>query len=122
MAFAKHYLATGNETAKDRLYDSRLPSQSVIKNDLEYIANNWHGIGFDLWEEVRIWTVRLDNVPLADIDDNKVSGMHFFTLLVSLRALKEGTWRAASWVQQQLHPMHKKAHTFLFPFARCRVR
>jgi hypothetical protein len=57
MAFANHYLATGGDSAKEYvttvLYDSRLPSESVIKNDLEYVANNWRGIGFDLWEEVR---------------------------------------------------------------------
>nr|ODN91092.1 hypothetical protein L203_01294 [Cryptococcus depauperatus CBS 7841] len=43
----------------------------VLKNDLEEIANGWWKGGFDLWEEV--------------------DGHHLFTLLVSRRALFEGS-------------------------------
>lgn len=52
------------------LYDSNLPSESIIKKDLEYVAHNWRNKDFDLWEEVE--------------------GHHFFTRLVQRRALKEG--------------------------------
>jgi GH15 family glucan-1,4-alpha-glucosidase len=46
------------------------PSESVIKNDLEYVANYWTTDGYDLWEEV--------------------TGQHFFTEMVQYRALTEG--------------------------------
>jgi glucoamylase len=46
------------------------PSQSVIKNDLEYVSNYWTTNGYDLWEEV--------------------TGQHFFTNMVQYRALIEG--------------------------------
>ena len=44
------------------------PSNSVIKNDLEYVANYWKVNGFDLWEEV--------------------TGQHFFTYMVQVRLLE----------------------------------
>jgi glucoamylase len=59
------------------LYDSRLPANSTIKADLEYVAHFWRESGFDLWEEV--------------------NGMHFFTAIVQLRALREGSKLAASF-------------------------
>lgn len=45
-----------NDTAvlhwvKTVLYDSRLPSNSVIKNDLEYISHHWIDPCYDMWEE-----------------------------------------------------------------------
>jgi glucoamylase len=52
------------------LYDSALPSNSVIKNDLEYVAAHWQDPSFDLWEEVK--------------------GTHFFTRMVQRRALVDG--------------------------------
>lgn len=52
------------------LYDSKLPTRSLIKTDLEYIANHWSQPSFDLWEEAY--------------------GAHFFTLVVQRRALIEG--------------------------------
>ena len=52
------------------LYTASMPPNSVIKADLEYVAHNWQASGFDLWEEV--------------------NGLHFFTAMVQLRALKEG--------------------------------
>ncbi|KAA8895926.1 glucoamylase I precursor [Sphaerosporella brunnea] len=52
------------------LYDGQLPSNSVIKNDLEYVSHYWTTNGFDLWEEV--------------------SGQHFFNYMVQQRALTEG--------------------------------
>ncbi len=53
------------------LYSASLPPSSVIKADLEYVAHKWQTSGFDLWEEVQ--------------------GSHFFTAMVQLRALREGT-------------------------------
>lgn len=49
------------------LYDSKLPAQSVIKRDLEFIVNHWKDTNFDLWEEVR--------------------GHHFYTHIAQYRAL-----------------------------------
>ncbi|WVW87028.1 hypothetical protein I302_109084 [Kwoniella bestiolae CBS 10118] len=58
---------------QDNLYD---PDQimapgKVVKNDLEEVSHGWSKSGFDLWEEV--------------------NGHHFFTLIVSLRALQAGS-------------------------------
>jgi glucoamylase len=52
------------------LYDSTLPTNSLIKADLEYVAYHWKDTSFDLWEEVR-----------AD---------HFYTRMVQRRALIQG--------------------------------
>ncbi|MBW0492614.1 hypothetical protein O181_032329 [Austropuccinia psidii MF-1] len=68
--------------------DLKFPS-SVVSADLEYIANHWQDISFDLWEEVR--------------------GHHFFTFSMIYRALREGSsfarqmndTGAASWYQNQ---------------------
>jgi glucoamylase len=46
------------------------PKSTVIKYDLEYVANHWRDPSFDLWEEVR--------------------GDHFFTRMVQRRALFMG--------------------------------
>ncbi|TKA77265.1 hypothetical protein B0A49_03503 [Cryomyces minteri] len=75
------------------LYEPSLPAQSIIKADLEYISHNWRESGFDLWEEVR--------------------GLHFFTAMVQLRALREGAELAAafgdvgasSWYRSQAEDM-----------------
>ncbi|WWD04499.1 hypothetical protein V865_002569 [Kwoniella europaea PYCC6329] len=58
---------------KKNLYnpDKIKRSGIVIKNDLEEVAHGWWKGGFDLWEEV--------------------NGHHFFTLIVSLRALQAGS-------------------------------
>ena len=53
------------------LYDAKLPTHSLIKTDLEYVANHWNQASFDLWEETY--------------------GAHFFTLVVQRRALIEGS-------------------------------
>ncbi|KAF9739318.1 hypothetical protein PMIN06_000990 [Paraphaeosphaeria minitans] len=52
------------------LYSAELPARSIIKADLEYVSHFWNHTSFDLWEEV--------------------DGMHLFTAMVQLRALKEG--------------------------------
>lgn len=77
MAYANHYMETEKDTSiLDLLYKNHFPPDSVIKADLEYVSNNWEEENFDLWEEVK--------------------GVHFFTLMVQLRALREGTRFAAS--------------------------
>jgi glucoamylase len=52
------------------LYDGRLPSNSLIKKDLEFVSHHWRDSNFDLWEEVQ--------------------GSHFFTLMVQRKALLLG--------------------------------
>ncbi|KAF2032591.1 hypothetical protein EK21DRAFT_60185 [Setomelanomma holmii] len=70
-------------------YHASMPPKSVIKADLEYVSHYWNESGFDLWEEVE--------------------GLHFFTLMVSARSLREGTdlarsfgdYGAAAWYEEQ---------------------
>jgi glucoamylase len=56
---------------RERLYDARLPADSVIKTDLEYVARHWSEPCIGPWEELR--------------------GRHFFAQLLSRRALAEGS-------------------------------
>ncbi|WP_437594806.1 glycoside hydrolase family 15 protein [Sorangium sp. So ce1000] len=58
------------ELVREKLYDAKLPTDSVIKTDLEYISHHWREPCFDVWEEV--W------------------GHHFFTRLLERTALVEG--------------------------------
>lgn len=58
------------EAYAQKLYDGKIPSQSVIKRDLEYVSHHWRDPSFDLWEEVK-----------AD---------HFYTRMVQRRAMLEG--------------------------------
>lgn len=55
---------------RDVLYDGAVPSNTVIKVDLEYVAHRWSQKTFDLWEEVN-----------AD---------HFYTRIVQYAALQQG--------------------------------
>ncbi|MBI3557677.1 MAG: glycoside hydrolase family 15 protein [Deltaproteobacteria bacterium] len=55
---------------RERLYDGKLPSDSVIKTDLEFVAHHWREASIDLWEEVR--------------------GLHFYTRAVQRRSLLDG--------------------------------
>jgi glucoamylase len=59
------------------LYEERMPANSTIKADLEYVGHFWRESGFDLWEEI--------------------NGMHFFTAIVQLRALREGAELASTF-------------------------
>lgn len=69
--FANMMLDAGQSSyVTSTLYDSKLPTNTVIKADLEYVAKVWRDSGFDLWEEVK--------------------GVHFFTFMVQYRALVEG--------------------------------
>ncbi|QTH73576.1 glycoside hydrolase family 15 protein [Pseudoalteromonas xiamenensis] len=52
------------------LYDGQEPSFSLIKADLDFVANHWQDPCFDLWEEV--------------------DGTHFYTRMLQRTALREG--------------------------------
>lgn len=52
------------------LYDGRIPTDSIIKRDLEFVAHHWRESCFDLWEEI--------------------NGTHFYTRLAQRRALLDG--------------------------------
>lgn len=100
--FAQAFLAAGGkkEFVLKRLYDGRLPTNSVIKADLEYISHHWEDPCFDLWEEV--------------------NGHHFYTLMVQRRALIEGAKLAsqlgdvgaARWYQKQSREVSAKIEAF----------
>ncbi|KND03178.1 glucan 1,4-alpha-glucosidase [Spizellomyces punctatus DAOM BR117] len=70
--FANAYLDRGGsiEAVKKLLYDSRYPTQTVIKADLEFTSSAWRDKCFDLWEEVY--------------------GHHFYTRMVQYAALQSG--------------------------------
>ncbi|TPX56942.1 glucan 1,4-alpha-glucosidase [Spizellomyces sp. 'palustris'] len=70
--FANAYLDRGGsiEAVKRLLYDSRHPTQTVIKADLEFTCSAWRAKCFDLWEEVY--------------------GHHFYTRMVQYAALQSG--------------------------------
>ena len=88
--FARTLLREGqSELVRTMLYDSRLPTFSVIKTDLEYVSHHALEESFDLWEEVK--------------------GQHFYTRMVTRRALIEGALlarelgdpRAADWYEER---------------------
>lgn len=58
MAFAREYIKRngiqGLEFVESVLYAGHLPAHTIIKADMEYVANNWYLPGFDIWEEVCI--------------------------------------------------------------------
>lgn len=64
-----------NSDLINKLYTPTLPPHSVIKADLEYVSHSWFEFGFDAWEEV--------------------NGLHFFTAMVQLKAMKDGAAVAA---------------------------
>ena len=59
---------------RTQIYDSKLPTQSVAKADLEYSAHHWLESHFDIWEES--W------------------GHHFYSLLAQRKALALGSQMA----------------------------
>ena len=77
------------------LYDAKLPSESVIKNDLEYVASHALEPCIDLWEES--W------------------GHHFYTRILSESALREGAKLArrlgdpfaADWYEKKATELRK---------------
>lgn len=81
--------ASSDKSFYETLYKAELPAKSILKADLEYVSHFWNHSSFDLWEEV--------------------DGMHLFTAMVQLRALREGAQialafgddGAAAWYGQQ---------------------
>jgi glucoamylase len=74
--WANVLISEGKEAVvRKKLYSSHLPAASPIKKDLEYISHHWKEPSYDLWEEVK--------------------GIHFYTLMVIRRALKEGALLAS---------------------------
>lgn len=95
--FARILLREGQgEFVRAMLYDSRLPTHSVIKTDLEYISHHAFEKSFDVWEEVK--------------------GDHFFTRMVIRRALVEGAKLArtlsdpgaADWYEERAQIMSRE--------------
>lgn len=70
-------------------YDSKLPSHTLIKTDLEYVSHHWRAPSCDLWEET--------------------FGDHFYTRMVQRKALLDGARLAeklndplaAKWYRKQ---------------------
>lgn len=102
--WAQVLIANGeDDVVKEKMYSSRLPADSPIKKDLEYISHHWNDSSFDLWEEVK--------------------GKHFYTLMVSRRALLEGSalarhfgdTGAADWYLQQAKEIEQELQQFWDP-------
>ncbi len=69
--WANDLINEGQEAlVRSQLYDGVLPTNSVIKSDLEYVAHNWQNSCYDLWEEVH--------------------GYHFYTRMVQRKAMLDG--------------------------------
>jgi len=69
--FANIMIRQGEKAyVKHFLYDSKTPTNSVIKKDLDYVLNHWKEPSYGPWEEVR--------------------GRHFYVDLLSKKALTEG--------------------------------
>ena len=89
--YARALLAQGGreDYVRSVLYDGKIPSQSVIKLDLEFVSHHWHEPSFDPWEETM--------------------GHHFYIKMVQRRSLIEGAElaetlgdvRAAGWYRSQ---------------------
>lgn len=85
------------------LYDGKLPTESLVKADLEFISHHWREESFDLWEEVK--------------------GTHFFTRVVQLHALRQGAQfarrmedpGAAAWYELQARSLEAEMPKFWHP-------
>ena len=95
--FARSLLSRGQTAlVRSLLYDGKLPTNSVIKTDLEYVAHHWGDACYDLWEETY--------------------GRHFFTEMMQRRALVEGAKLArdlgdpgaADYYQSQVEPLSRE--------------
>ncbi|KDN42624.1 glycoside hydrolase family 15 protein [Tilletiaria anomala UBC 951] len=101
-AFMKYARAIGlsDTFTKSTLYQNSLSGNSLIKNDLEYVAHHWQDSNFDPWEEVQ--------------------ATHFFTLSVQRRAMAEGAKfatdmgdsGAATYYAQQAAAIQSKLQSF----------
>jgi glucoamylase len=85
------------------LYNGRIPAETVIKADLEYVSHVWQYPSVDLWEEVK--------------------GFHFYTRIVQRRALIEGAklarrlgdWGGADFYQQSADRLSLDTHSHWRP-------
>ena len=69
--FANRLLDEGDAAyVRTRLYDAQIPTHSVIKADLEFVAHHWRETNCELWEEVE--------------------GHHFYNRMVQRKSLIEG--------------------------------
>ncbi len=95
--FARALMSQGQTgLVRSLLYDGKLPTNSVVKTDLEYVAHHWGDACYDLWEETY--------------------GRHFFTEMMQRRALVEGAKLAqdlgdpgaADYYQSQVEPLSRE--------------
>lgn len=78
-----------SQYVKSKLYDGKIPTDSVIKADLEFVSHHWREANCDLWEET--------------------FGHHFYTEMVQRRAMVDGAKlarrlndkAAAKWYEAQ---------------------
>ncbi len=93
------------ETAqiKKEIYQTELPSTSLVKADLEYVSHRWQEANFDLWEEVY--------------------GLHFYTLMAQRKSLATGIatanyfldFGAAKFYRQELQKINLDLEKFWDP-------
>ncbi len=68
---ARRLLSVGeSQLVRDEIYDGKIPTHSVVKADLEFVAHHWREKSCDIWEEVE--------------------GDHLYTRLAQHRALEDG--------------------------------
>ena len=103
---AHQWLKEGRFTAvKDRLYAPRLPANTLIKRDLEFVAHHWSESSFDLWEEER--------------------ANHYYTLVSARVALAQGALlarrlddpEAARFYEEQAKQIASFLENFLEPYS-----
>lgn len=88
---------------KKIIYETKLPTNSLMKSDLEYVAHHWQDLNFDLWEEVY--------------------GSHFYTLMTQRKSLTVGIQTAqsfsdsgaAQFYQQELQKVNAELEKFWKP-------
>ncbi|KAI8910761.1 Six-hairpin glycosidase-like protein [Entophlyctis helioformis] len=108
VAYAEHLLDTCPQRepyVRSVLYDGKLPSFSVVKTDLEYVAQVWRAPSFDLWEESL--------------------GTHWYTMAVQRAAMRAGARLArrlgdagaANWYDRQAVEMEAGLTRFWDPAA-----
>src|SRR5581483_6044551 len=93
-------LNQGDTATAMKLYDGKMPTDSVIKTDLEYVSHHWSDPSCDLWEEV--------------------AGDHFYTRMAQRRALLDGAGLAdrlndpgaASWYRLQAGQIESSLQSF----------
>lgn len=69
--FARRLLDEGDVAfVRSEIYDGKIPTESVVKADLEFVAHHWRKKNCDIWEEVE--------------------GDHLYTRLAQHRAMEEG--------------------------------